>query len=73
MFAQGIIPLNGLLKGYEAALTKMGYSIDTKLALLKYAHFIIRKHEDEDLTYLEPRIIIGYVREIDDYLPSAID
>ncbi len=86
MFAQDTIPLNGLLTGYEAALTRMGYSIATKLALLKNVHFIIRKHEDEDLTYLEPRIIIGYVLEIDEkflgdgmtkhyynYLRSAIE
>lgn len=60
------IPIEGLLEGYESALTELGYSITTKLLFVKRAGLIIRRHQDEGLVYFDQAVINQYIREIDD-------
>ena len=66
MLTQERIPIAGLLDGYETALTRMGYSVVTKLSYIQCAVMIIRKHENQGLEFLDPEIISGYSREIDE-------
>lgn len=66
MLTQTNIPISGLLDGYEAALTKMGYSLTTKLLFIKRADLIIRRHLNRDSEYLLPNVIIEYIQEIDE-------
>ena len=66
MLTQAKIPIQGLLDGYETALTKMGYSLTTKLLFLRRADLIIRRHLDKGLEYLNSDIIVGYAQEIDE-------
>lgn len=66
MFAPATIPIGGLLSGYEAALTGMGYSFSTKLTYLKYAGLLIRRHQNRGLEYLDPEIFLNYVQEVDE-------
>ena len=39
------IPIEGLLESYESALTKLGYSITSKLLFVKRAGLIIQRHQ----------------------------
>ena len=66
MLTNGKIPISGLLEGYEIALAEMGYSVTTKLLFIKRAEFIVRRHQNSDLQYLDSKIIAGYVQEIDE-------
>lgn len=66
MLTQTETPISGLLDGYEAALTEMGYSITTKLLFIRRADLIIRRHLNSGLEYLVSDIIIGYAQEIDE-------
>ena len=60
------IPIAGLLDGYEATLSEMGYGYGTKLLFLKRAGVIIRQHEEKGLEHINPTVITSYSREIDD-------
>jgi len=60
------IPIEGLLESYEAALARTGYSITTKLLLVKRAELMIRRHLSMGLEYFEQAIINLYTSEIDD-------
>lgn len=60
------IPIEGLLEGYETALTEMGYSITTKLLLVRRAELIIRRHQNAGLAYFDQAIVNCYTGEIDD-------
>lgn len=60
------IPIEGLLDGYEVALTGMGYSITTKLLLVRRAELMIRRHQNAGLAYFDQAIINCYTGEIDD-------
>ena len=60
------IPIEGLLDGYEAVLTEMGYSITTKLLLVRRADLMIRRHQNAGLVYFDQAIINRYTGEIDD-------
>lgn len=66
MLTQTETPISGLLDGYEAALTEMGYSITTKLLFIRRADLIIRRHLNSGLEHLVSDIIIGYAQEIDE-------
>ena len=65
MPTKGKIPIEGLLDGYEAALTEMGYSITTKLLLVKRAVLMIRRYQNAGLVYFDQAIINRYTGEID--------
>ncbi|MCM1344621.1 MAG: tyrosine-type recombinase/integrase [Muribaculaceae bacterium] len=60
-----IVPIPGLLEGYESALTEMGYSMTTKLLFIRRADLIIRRHMDKGLECLDRDTIRAYTREID--------
>lgn len=60
------IPIEGLLEGYEAALVQTGYSITTKLLLVRRAELMIRRHLNVGLEYFDQAVINRYVSEIDD-------
>jgi len=60
------IPIEGLLENYEAALTQTGYSITTRLLLVKRAELMIRRHLNAGLVYFDQAIINCYMGEIDD-------
>ena len=66
MSAKKKIPIEGLLENYEAALAQTGYSITTKLLLVKRAELMIRRHQNADLAYFDQAVINRYVSEIDD-------
>ena len=66
MLTQERVPIAGLLDGYEAALTHMGYSVVTKLVYIQRAIPLIRKHENQGLEFLDPEIISAYARKIDE-------
>ena len=66
MLTQERIPITGLLEGYEAALTKMGYSVTTKLLFVRRAELIVRRHQNQDTEYLDTEILNEYVREVDE-------
>ena len=69
---RGKIPIEGLLEGYEAALTEIGYSITTKLLLVRRAELMIRRHQNAGLAYFDQAIINCYTGEIDDRYLMAI-
>ena len=48
------------------ALTGMGYSITTKLLLVRRAGLMIRRHQSAGLAYFDQTIINCYTGEIDD-------
>ena len=60
------IPIKGLLTSYDIALTQTGYSITTKLLLIKRAELMIRRHLNAGLAYFDQTIINRYMGEIDD-------
>ena len=60
------IPIEGLLEGYEAALVQTGYSITTKLLLVRRAELMVRRHLNAGLEYFDQAVINRYVSEIDD-------
>lgn len=60
------ILIEGLLENYETALAETGYSITTKLLLVKRAELMIRQHQNAGLVYLDQAIINRYISEIDD-------
>ena len=66
MPAKEKIPIEGLLESYEAALTQTGYSITTRLLLVKRAELMIRRHLNIGLMYFDQTVINHYVSEIDD-------
>lgn len=51
------IPIEGLLESYESALTKLGYSITSKLLFVKRAGLIIQRHQDKGLVYFNQAIV----------------
>jgi site-specific recombinase XerD len=61
-----MIPIAGLLDGYEATLSGMGYGYATKLEFLKRAGLIIRRHENQGLDCIDTSLIADYSREIDE-------
>ena len=66
MPTKGEIPIEGLLDGYETALTETGYSITTKFLLVRRAELLIRRHLNAGLVYFDQAVINRYVSEIDD-------
>ncbi len=66
MPAKEKIPIEGLVESYEAALTRTGYSITTKLLLVKRAELMTRRHLNAGLVYFDQAIINHYTSEIDD-------
>lgn len=60
------IPIEGLLESYETALAQTGYSITTKLLLVKRAEIMIRRHLNAGLTYFDQAVINRYMGEIGD-------
>ena len=60
------IPIEGLLESYESALTKLGYSITSKLLFVKRAGLIIQRHQDKGLVYFNQAIVNQYICEIDE-------
>jgi len=60
------IPIEGLLESYEASLSKTGYSITTKLLLVRRAELMLRRHLNEGLVYFDQAVISCYTSEIDD-------
>lgn len=60
------IPLEGLLDGYESALSGLGYSVTTKLLFIKRAELIIRLHLRNGMEYLDPETLSHYKYEIDE-------
>ena len=60
------IPIEGLLEGYETALARTGYSITTKLLLVRRAELMIRRHLNVGLVYFDQAVINHYMSEIDD-------
>ncbi len=71
MFSRATIPIDGLLVGYEAALTEVGYSFSTKLRYLKCASLIIRRHQNNGLDCLEPEIFLNYIKSVDERFLSG--
>ncbi len=59
------IPIEGLLKGYETALTQTGYIITTRLLLVRRAELMIRRHLNTGLAYFDQAIINRYTDEMD--------
>lgn len=66
MPAKVMIPIEGVLDGYEAALTQMGYSITTRFLLVQRARKLIRRHLNSGVVYFDQAIVNRYVGEIDD-------
>ena len=66
LLTQERIPIAGLLDGYEAALTHMGYSVVTKLVYIQRAVMIVRMHENQGLEFLDPEVVAAYSRDIDE-------
>lgn len=60
------VPIEGLLESYETALAQTGYSITTKLLLVKRAELMIRRHLNVGLVYFDQAVINRYMSEIDD-------
>lgn len=65
MITREKIPVEGLLESYEAALVQTGYSITTKLLLIRRAELLIRRHLNVGLAYFDQVIINRYTGEID--------
>ncbi len=53
MITREKVPVEGLLESYEAALMQTGYSITTKLLLIRRADLMIRHHLNEGMVYFE--------------------
>lgn len=66
MPAKENILIEGLLEGYETALTQTGYSITTRLLLIRRAELMIRQHRNTGLAYFDQTIINRYTGEVDD-------
>lgn len=66
MITREKVPVEGLLESYEAALMQTGYSITTKLLLIRRADLMIRQHLNEGMVYFDQSVINRYLREIDD-------
>ena len=64
MPAKEKIPIEGLLESYGAALTQTGYSITTKLLLVRRAELLIQRHLNAGLVYFYQAVINRYVSEI---------
>lgn len=60
------IPIDGTLDSYEKALAGMGYSITTKLLLVKRAELLVRRHQSAGIEYFDQTIINQYTKEVDD-------
>lgn len=60
------VSIEGSLESYEAALAQTGYSITTKLLLVRRAELIIRRHLNVGLVYFDQAVINHYMSEIDD-------
>lgn len=60
------IPIEHLLESYETTLAQTGYSITTKLLLVKRAGLMIRRHLNAGTVYFDQTIINHYMGEIDD-------
>lgn len=60
------IPIEGLLKSYETALTQTGYSLTTRFLLVRRAEIMTRRHLNAGLVYFDQTIINRYTSEIDD-------
>ena len=60
------IPVERLLENYETALAQTGYSITTKLLLVRRAELMIRRHLNVGLAYFDQAVINRYTGEIDD-------
>ena len=60
------IPIEQMLESYEVALAQTGYSITTKLLLVKRAELMIRRHLNAGLAYFDQTVINRYMGEIDD-------
>ena len=60
------IPIERLLEGYETALAQTGYSITTKLLLVRRAELMIRRHMNAGLAYFDQAVVNRYISEIDD-------
>ena len=58
--------IEGLLNGYEAALTGMGYTSPQSYCWVKRAELIIRQYQNAGLVYFDQVIINCYTGEIDD-------
>lgn len=65
MITREKIPVEGLLESYEAALAQTGYSITTKLLLIRRAELLIRRHLNVGLAYFDQVVINRYTGEID--------
>ena len=66
MPAKENVPVDGLLEDYESALVQTGYSITTKLLLVRRAELILRRHLNSCLVYFDQAVINRYMSEIDD-------
>lgn len=66
MLSKEKIPIERLLERYETALIQTGYSITTKLLLVKRAELMIRRHLNAGLVYFDQTVINRYMSEIDD-------
>ena len=66
MPAKENVPVDGLLEDYESALVQTGYSITTKLLLVRRAELILRRHLNAGLVYFDQAVINRYMSEIDD-------
>lgn len=62
------VPIEGLLENYETALTQTGYSITTKLLLVRRAELVIWRHQNAGLVYFDQTIINCYTGEIDRFV-----
>ena len=60
------IPLEGLLDGYESALSGLGYSVSTKLLFVRRADLIIRLHLRKGLEYLDSETLSRYAQGVDE-------
>lgn len=60
------LPIERLLENYEAALSQTGYSITTKLLLVRRAELIVRQHLNAGLAYFDQTVVNRYIGEIDD-------
>ena len=60
------IPLEGLLDGYESALSGLGYSVSTKLLFVRRADLIIRLHLRNGLEYLDSETLSRYAQGVDE-------
>ena len=55
------IPIERLLEGYETALAQTGYSITTKLLLVRRAELMVRRHMNAGLAYFDQAAVNRYI------------